>query len=126
MAGLDLNLLVPLQALLELRHVTRAAQRVHLTQSTMSSSLARLRHHFDDELLVRSGSSYPLTPLGQHLVPLVNEAMWAAGNALSAASGFTPLHSERALPGHGLQLRRRRGGSAAAHGPGATGAAGLG
>ncbi len=48
-SGLDLNLLVPLQALLELRLLIQAAERVHLSQSAMSATLARLRRHFDDE-----------------------------------------------------------------------------
>lgn len=94
-AGLDLNLLVPLQSLLEMRHVTRAAERIHLSQSAMSAILARLRRHFDDELLVRSGTVYTLTPLGQRLLPLVNEAITAAENALGVRSGFDPATSDR-------------------------------
>lgn len=94
-AGLDFNLLVPLQSLLEIRHVTRAAERIHLSQSAMSTILGRLRRHFDDELLVRSGTSHTLTPLGQRLLPLVNEAIRAAENALSVRSGFDPATSER-------------------------------
>jgi DNA-binding transcriptional LysR family regulator len=61
-AELDLNLLVPLQALLEERHVSRAAARVNLTQSAMSRSLARLRRALGDELLVRTAKGYELTP----------------------------------------------------------------
>ena len=60
--GLDLNLLVPLQALLEERSVTRAAMRVHLSQPAMSRVFERLREAFSDELLIRSGKKYALTP----------------------------------------------------------------
>ena len=94
-AALDFNLLVPLQALLELRHVTHAAEQVHVSQSAMSATLARLRRHFGDELLVRSGPGYVLTPLGQRLLPLVNEAVKAADNALTARSAFDPAASDR-------------------------------
>jgi DNA-binding transcriptional LysR family regulator len=60
--GLDLNLLVPLQALLEERSVTRAAMRVHLSQPAMSRAFERLREAFSDDLLIRSGKKYALTP----------------------------------------------------------------
>ncbi|WP_282612803.1 LysR family transcriptional regulator [Streptomyces scabiei] len=59
---LDLNLLVPLDALLQERSVTRAAQRLGLSQPSLSAALARLRRHYGDELLVRVGNSYELTP----------------------------------------------------------------
>jgi DNA-binding transcriptional LysR family regulator len=94
-AGLDFNLLVPLQALLELRHVSRAAERIHLSQSAMSATLARLRRHYGDELLLRSGSSYTLTPLGTRLLPLVNDAIEAAESTLGARLGFDPATSDR-------------------------------
>jgi len=41
--NIDLNLLVPLKALLHERNVTRAAERIHLSQSAMSHTLERLR-----------------------------------------------------------------------------------
>lgn len=58
----DLNLLRALDALLEERHVSRAADRFHLSQSAMSRTLTRLRETFHDELLVRTGGGYELTP----------------------------------------------------------------
>ena len=60
----DLGLLQELRALyvlLEERHVSRAAERFHLSQSSMSRTLQRLRVLFGDELLVRAGSDYELT-----------------------------------------------------------------
>src|ERR1700710_2534481 len=56
LGGLDLNLLVALDALLSERSVTRAAQRVGLSQPGMSNALGRLRRLFDDPLLVRQGA----------------------------------------------------------------------
>src|SRR5690606_21460886 len=53
--SVDLNLLVALDALLTERHVTRAAERTAVGQAAMSASLARLRKHFGDPLLVREG-----------------------------------------------------------------------
>jgi DNA-binding transcriptional LysR family regulator len=94
-SGLDFNLLVPLRALLELRHVTRAAERIHLSQPAMSATLGRLRRHFDDRLLVRAGSGYDLTPLARTLLPLVTDAVRSAELALAARSTFNPLTSDR-------------------------------
>ncbi|WP_459782736.1 LysR family transcriptional regulator, partial [Photobacterium sp. R1] len=54
LARLDLNLLVCLHVLLQECSVTRAAQRLFLSQSAVSKSLARLREQFDDALFVRS------------------------------------------------------------------------
>ncbi|MFG1928652.1 LysR family transcriptional regulator [Cryptosporangium sp. NPDC048952] len=62
MENVDLNLLKALAVLLEERHVSRAAARMHLTQSAMSRTLARLRETFGDELLVRTQGGYELTP----------------------------------------------------------------
>jgi DNA-binding transcriptional LysR family regulator len=87
----DLNLLAPLAALLEERHVTRAAERMHMSQPAMSRLLARLRRSFDDELLVRGPSGYELTPRAERLerdlrsvLPRVRELF--AGEAFDPAS----------------------------------------
>ncbi|SPM33545.1 LysR family transcriptional regulator [Mycobacterium rhizamassiliense] len=63
----DLNLLPPLVALLEERHVSRAAGRLALSQPAMSRALQRLRRHFGDELLVRGPDGYSLTPRAERL-----------------------------------------------------------
>ena len=63
----DLNLLPPLVALLEERHVSRAAQRVRLSQPAMSRALHRLRRQFGDELLVRGPDGYSLTPRAERI-----------------------------------------------------------
>jgi len=67
MLGIDLNLLGPLAALLRERHVSRAAERAHMSQPTMSRALAALRRVFGDELLVRGGGGYQLTPRAERL-----------------------------------------------------------
>ena len=55
LSRIDLNLLVALEVLLEERNVTRAAERLYITQPAMSKTLQRLRNLFDDQLFVRSG-----------------------------------------------------------------------
>ena len=71
LANLDLNLLVALRELVRERSVTRAAQRLGVTQPAASASLSRLRRHFGDDLLVREHGEYVLTPLGEQLAEQV-------------------------------------------------------
>jgi len=95
MKNLDLNLLPQLQVLLELKNVSRAAERLQLSQPATSAAMARLRRHFDDELLVRNGRIYELTPFAHSLVPLVDEAMLHIQRATRVRSGFDAGSSER-------------------------------
>lgn len=62
LARMDLNLLVAFQVLLEERHVSRAADRLFITQSAMSKTLGRLRDLFDDPLFTRSSHGMVPTP----------------------------------------------------------------
>ena len=66
--NVDLNLLLALHALLEERHITRAAKRCFLSQSAMSRALERLRETFGDALLIRSGRAYERTVRGDRLL----------------------------------------------------------
>jgi DNA-binding transcriptional LysR family regulator len=92
---MDLNLVVPLAALLEHRHVTRAAEAVGIGQSAMSAALGRLRRLFDDPLLVRNGRVHELTPMGQSLVEPVRTALMSLEQVLSTAPTFDPAHDNR-------------------------------
>ena len=94
-AGIDLNLLAVLGALLEHRNVTRAGERLRLSQPTMSGALARLRQHFGDDLLVRSGREYQLTPLASGLLPAVRDALGQVERTLSVPAEFDPVTSGR-------------------------------
>jgi len=73
--NLDLNLLQPLHALLEERHVTRAAKRSFLSQPAMSRALERLREMFGDPLLVRSGRGYERTVRGERVLRALDVLM---------------------------------------------------
>lgn len=75
LAGVDLNLLVALEALLVERNVTHAADRVGLSQPAMSRALGRLRGLFDDELLVRSSSGLVPTARSEQLAAELPEAL---------------------------------------------------
>lgn len=95
MKNLDLNLLPALQSLLRMRNVTRAADALELSQPATSAALSRLRRYFDDQLLVRSGRSYELTPLAQDLLPLVEAAMHGVERVSMINNRFEPETSDR-------------------------------
>ncbi|MEV0262330.1 LysR family transcriptional regulator [Streptomyces sp. NPDC050617] len=94
----DLGLLHELRALsilLEERNVTRAAGLFHLSQSSMSRTLQRLRALFGDELLVRSGGDYELTPRAREmqrelalLLPRLESLVSGRGFDPSTATGI--------------------------------------
>jgi hypothetical protein len=69
LGGTDLNLLNALRVLLEEVNVTHAGRRLNMGQPAMSGALARLRRQFGDELLVRSGRDYELTPMRSNRRP---------------------------------------------------------
>lgn len=85
----DLNLLPALVALLEEQHVSRAADRVRLSQPAMSRALQRLRRHFGDELLVRGPDGYSLTPRAARLRGQLTTAV-SHLEQLFAAEAFDP------------------------------------
>ncbi|MEU1287972.1 LysR family transcriptional regulator [Kitasatospora sp. NPDC005856] len=91
----DLNLLVALHALLEERHVSRAAERIGVTQPAASAMLGRLRRHFDDELLERVGNRYQLTPLGAQLQEQAGSVLELSDRLFATKSQFEPATSER-------------------------------
>ena len=95
LAGLDMNLVVALRALLAERNVTRAGQRVGLSQPAMSAALARLRRHFGDELLVRKGTGYELTALGAVLLDRTAVACEMLERVFGSQPRFDPAREER-------------------------------
>lgn len=90
-SNLNLNLIVSLEALLTEVSVSKAAERLDLTQSAMSHSLSQLRAIFNDKLLVRGQSGrMSLTPLAQSLLPKVNIAFQEISNVFSGHKSFEP------------------------------------
>ncbi|GAA3019167.1 LysR family transcriptional regulator [Streptosporangium longisporum] len=93
--SLDLNLLAALHALLEERNVTRAGVRIGLSQPATSAALSRLRRHFGDELLLRVGNGFELTPLAASLVDATALAVNVVDRVFSARPDFDPAVSDR-------------------------------
>lgn len=91
---IDLNLLVILDALLSEQHVTRAAERLHLSQPAVSHALARLRDLLGDPLLVRAGSSLVPTARALELAAPLAETL-AQVQSLLAPNTFDPASARR-------------------------------
>ncbi|MFT4214273.1 MAG: LysR family transcriptional regulator [Microbacterium sp.] len=95
LSRLDLNLLVALDALLTERSVTRAAERLHLSQPALSASLARLRTYFNDPILARTGNTYELTPFALRLSEHTTTALDAARRVFESQASWDPAESVR-------------------------------
>ena len=86
---IDLNLLVALQALLEERNVTRAAQRLGMSQPAASRALGRLRALFSDALLVDAPGGYILSARANEIRPHLQRILAGVGDMLEA-NAFDP------------------------------------
>ncbi|HHQ4535114.1 TPA: LysR family transcriptional regulator, partial [Aeromonas veronii] len=109
LARLDLNLLAVFDMLMQERNVTCAAERLHLSQSTVSHALGRLRVALDDPLFVMSRREMMPTERAKALAGPVRQALAMLEQGLRQAKGFDPATARRifriATPGsveHGL------------------------
>jgi len=93
--GLDLNLLIALDALLTERNVTRAAERIHISQSGMSAALDKLRQHFSDQLLERIGRNMELTARGRALAEPVKTILSQIRELNDPSRAFDPTVARR-------------------------------
>lgn len=95
LSNIDLNLLVVVDAVLETRSATRAAARLHVTQSAVSNALRRARELFDDPLVVRSGRGLTPTPMAEALAPRLRDALVSLRGLLGGDARFDPATSTR-------------------------------
>jgi DNA-binding transcriptional LysR family regulator len=93
--GLDLNLLVALDALITEKNISRTGEKIHLSQSATSGALARLREYFHDELLVPVGRKMVLTPLAEEIAQPVRQLLMQAEGILHRTPAFNPAVSDR-------------------------------
>lgn len=95
--GLDLNLLLAFQILMEERNVTRAARRMNVSQPAMSAALGRLRDYFQDDLLVAHGKQmYPSAHAGS-LVGPVRQCLADLEAMLVTTARFDPAKTQRSF-----------------------------
>ena len=93
--GLDLNLLIALDVLLDEGNVSRAAERLHLSQPAASAALGRLRNYLGDELLVLHGKRMIPTSYAESLRPEVKRILEQVDGVISMSAECNPLRSER-------------------------------
>jgi DNA-binding transcriptional LysR family regulator len=93
LSAIDLNLLLVLHTVLEEQSVARAAEKLSVTSSAVSNSLARLRAALDDALLVRRGRRLTPTPRALELASPLKTALGTLTQALDA--GFHPATTRR-------------------------------
>lgn len=91
---LDLNLLVTLDVLLSEHNVTRAAQRLHFSQPSISVHLAKLRDIFGDPLLLPGPRGMRPTARAEELREPLRQALEALERAVSQASPFDPAEAD--------------------------------
>jgi DNA-binding transcriptional LysR family regulator len=97
LTAVDLNLLVAFEALMEERHVTRAAERIGLAQPSMSSALRRLRALFADELFLRAGAAMQPTEKALALAGPIGEALRQIRGVLTPDPGFDPSTARKRI-----------------------------
>ncbi|WP_267389836.1 LysR family transcriptional regulator [Sphingomonas sp. GC_Shp_3] len=91
----DLNLLPTFVALMEERSVTRAAERMGMTQPALSNALSRLRLMLQDQLFVRERYGIQPTPIALELAPRIAEALAQLDDAVLGQQAFDPAQAER-------------------------------
>jgi len=91
----DINVLIAFVAIIEEGSVTGAADRIGRTQSAVSHALNRLRHMFDDPLLLRSGDRMEPTSKASELYNEFVEPIRQIDATLNSANSFDPQTTER-------------------------------
>ena len=96
-SSFDLNLLRVFDAIMEERSVLRASQKVFLSQSAVSHSLARMRELLDDELFIRTTTGMQPTARAIAMAPLVRDALRSLESAIDSPK-FEPAPRQSASP----------------------------
>jgi DNA-binding transcriptional LysR family regulator len=91
----DLNLLPVFKALMEERSVTRAANRLGITQPALSNSLSRLRDMLNDPLFIRERYGIKPTRLAEEIAPTIEAALLQLDDVIIHQQGFDPARAER-------------------------------
>lgn len=91
----DLNALVTLSVLLEVRSTTEAADRLAKTQSAVSHTLRKLRATFNDDLLIKQGKSFELSTRARALQPVLEKMLSEIDTLITEPEGFSPEYSQR-------------------------------
>jgi DNA-binding transcriptional LysR family regulator len=91
----DLNLFTVFEAIYTEGSVTRASQKLNLTQPAISHALGRLRQMFDDPLFVRQGHTMVSTPLARNVIEPIRRSLRSLEVTLNGVHAFDPATSEK-------------------------------
>ena len=94
---IDMNLFPVLDAIYATRNLTRAAERLHITQPAVSNALARLRRALDDQLFIRTPSGMSPTPLTDSIMPRVQQALALLSSSVTEHHQFEPSTAQKTL-----------------------------
>src|SRR3546814_12877412 len=94
----DLNLLPVFVTLMEERSVTRAAERLGITQPASSHALSRLRTMLQDQLFLRERYGIQPTPVALELAPVILAALATVADALRRQPEFDPASADQLSP----------------------------
>ena len=92
---LDLNLLLALDALVEEVNVTKAAEKLNMSQSAMSYSLKRLRALLDDPILIRTSRDMEVTPYARKISVAIRQILTDIQNTLLEREVFNPSTAQQ-------------------------------
>ncbi len=94
---IDMNLFPVLDAIYATRNLTRAAERLHITQPAVSNALARLRRSLNDQLFIRTPAGMSPTPLTESIMPRVQQALALLDSSVTEHQEFEPASAARTL-----------------------------
>jgi DNA-binding transcriptional LysR family regulator len=93
--NVDLNLLVIFEAIYSSSNISRASERLGMSQPAVSNALARLRQSFDDPLFIRCPKGVAPTLKARELISPVREALGLIGRHLPSGTAFDPASYKR-------------------------------
>jgi DNA-binding transcriptional LysR family regulator len=95
MRKIDLNLLVVFEAIYSTGNISRAADKLSLTQPALSNALGRLRKQLNNPLFVRSGNGVAPTALAEEIIEPIREALFSIEQSLRPNEAFDPALTKR-------------------------------
>lgn len=95
MRGIDLNLLVVFEAIYSAGNISRAADKLDLTQPALSNALARLRKQLNNPLFVRSGNGVVPTALADEIIEPIRDALFTIDQSIRPKDLFDPAVTRR-------------------------------
>ncbi|NEQ21850.1 MAG: LysR family transcriptional regulator, partial [Microcoleus sp. SIO2G3] len=95
LAGVDLNLLVVFDALMTQQHLTRAAEKIGLSQPATSNALSRLRKLLKDELFIKTSKGMTPTPKAVELAEPIRQVLLQIQTTIYSEPQFVPQTSDR-------------------------------